>query len=176
MYDFFYPLYIMKLDDFKKYQEGQGTLNNETLPNFERALLEIKAGAKTGHWSWYVMPTDKSSRAFQNKFKLNRDEALAYIHDSTLRNRYLRFMSTVSNQLNKGIEPNVLLMSMTDVRKAYNSASLFKEVSKNRYNNVYRVTCEIEKKLKPYVQQPKQQATPRHALFAQLIQTKKPNL
>lgn len=132
----------MKLDDFKRYQNG-GTPD---YPSFEEALQEIKNGRKTGHWSWYVFPTDKPSRAFGNMFKLSDPEAIAYMQDKTLHNRYLRFMREVSRQLNQGIDARTLLMSNVDVRKARDSAALFERLAP-KHGELYQVSQDVRKKL-----------------------------
>lgn len=131
----------MKLDDFKRYQNG-----TPDFPSFEEALKEIKNGRKTGHWSWYVFPTDKASRAFGNLFKLSDQEAIAYMQDKTLHNRYVRFMREVSRQLNQGVDARTLLMSNVDVRKAHDSAALFERLAPKQ-GELYQVAKDVRKKL-----------------------------
>ena len=121
------------ITNFRQYHAGNGYQNNKTTeqaPSYKDALNEIKNGKKIGHWSWYIMPTNKGSRAHQNKFKLSNNQNLInYIHNKILRSHYIEFMETVYQQLTNGIDPEILLMSKVDVRKAYESAVLFKRVS-----------------------------------------------
>lgn len=161
-----------KLDEFKRFQNGHGTIHDEPAASFNQAMREIRAGQKTGHWSWYVFPTNKPSRAFNNKFALKTEEALAYLDDAVLRKRYVQFMEAVSDQLNRGADPRTLLMSNVDVHKAYDSAVFFKNLTQKnlRYQDVYTATKEVEKRLASYVN--KTTSTPKRAgmagLFAQL--------
>lgn len=142
-----------KLNEFKRFQNGHGIIHDEPAASFNQAMREIRAGQKTGHWSWYVFPTNKPSRAFNNKFALKTDEALAYMDDTVLRKRYVQFMEAVSEQLKRGADPHTLLMSNVDVRKAYDSAVFFKNLAQNnlRYRDVYIATQNVEKRLAPYI-------------------------
>ncbi len=68
---------MSKINIFKMYHNGQGKLmNNTNAPSFKTAMKEMNSNqGKQGHWSWYIMPTNKGSRQFNNKFKLTRHRA-----------------------------------------------------------------------------------------------------
>ena len=109
------------LTAFKQYQAGQGTFDNgdPASTSFDTAISEINAGAKTvlviGLGTYF--PTDKPSRVFDNLFTLTHHKTLMYLADDTLRTNYVRFMHAVSDQLDRGAYPLILLMSDTDVYK-----------------------------------------------------------
>lgn len=153
-----------KLQAFKRFQNGT-VHEQEYYPSFNEAIQEIKAGRKTGHWSWYVFPTDKPSRAFQNKFKLSENETQAYLSDRVLRDRYLRFMREVSKQLNdKNVDPRTLLMSNVDVRKVLNSAELFSRFDKE----IKDATKDVRKRLTAHLSETSKKPVGMAALFGQL--------
>lgn len=146
--------HMNKLELFRLYHEGKGILMNNThAPSFNVAMNELKSDkGKQGHWSWYIFPTNKGSRQFGNMFKLTNSEAKEYIANKYLRNHYIQFMSTVSTQLDKGMHPRDLLMSNVDVRKTFNSATLFKKISGgNDDDDIRKVTTKIITQLEPYM-------------------------
>lgn len=157
-----------KLQEFKRFQNGT-VHDQEYYQSFGEAMKEIKGGRKTGHWSWYVFPTNKPSRAFQNKFTLSENEVIAYLNDRVLRERYIRFMTEVSKQLqNDETDPRTLLMSNVDVRKVLDSAELFSRYDKE----VLHATKHLRTRLSAYLAQRQQVAqkptSGMAAIFAQL--------
>lgn len=142
-----------KLNQFKSFQNGKGFIHDERAPSFREAIAEIRAGAKKGHWSWYIFPTDKPSRAFQSQFQLSRADAVLYLSDKTLRERYLTFMREVLAK--KNVDPRTLLMSNVDVRKVYDSAAFFKSVASEIDDRETRdVTNKVMKQLQNHVNRP----------------------
>ena len=153
----------MKMDmlsRFKRYQSGRGTFigTDELAPGFDQALSEITQGAKTGHWSWYVFPTDKPSRVFKNRFRLTPSITRMYLADETLRTNYVRIMRAVVEQLDRGAYPRNLLMSDVDVHKTRDSARLFRSVALTVNDlDLLRVTEHVLSHLDPYCEHHQQQ-------------------
>ena len=96
------------LTAFKQYQAGQGTFDNgDPAPSFDTAISEINADIGLGT---YFQPTNRL-------VSLTHHKTLMYLADDTLRTNYVRFMHAVSDQLDRGAYPLILLMSDTDVYK-----------------------------------------------------------
>jgi uncharacterized protein (DUF1810 family) len=156
-----------KLSVFKKYHNGKGKLMDGTnAPSFRTAMKELNnVKGKQSHWSWYIIPTTKGSRQFNDTFRLSPKDAVDYLSDTTLREHYVHFMLRVAKRLDEGMHPRALLMSTVDVRKTYDSAVLFKRVSKKRNDMVvYAITEAVIARLKPYMNE----RPPMAALFADL--------
>jgi uncharacterized protein (DUF1810 family) len=137
------------IDDFVQFHKGEGFLPCSTTiaPGFEIALNEIKKGKKTTHWAWYIIPINKSSRTFRNRFVLhNEDEIKAFIETPLLYNNYITFLTAIIEQLHNGIEPIDLLNSQVDVNKLNESVTLFNKQSLN-HTILYELTTKIMKLL-----------------------------
>ena len=165
---------MSKINIFKMYHNGQGKLmNNTNAPSFKTAMKEMNSNqGKQGHWSWYIMPTNKGSRQFNNKFKLTPTDAVVFLSDPLLRENYVHFMLKVSKRLDDGMDPQTLLMSNVDVRKTFDSATFFKRISKKTNDMVvYAVTNAVVDRLNPYMRKLNKQKIarqPMSALFTQL--------
>lgn len=113
------------LDRFKKAQHSA--------EGFASALNEIRAGAKTGHWIWYVFPqlrglgTSPMSRTFGIA---DEAEAAAFLRDPELRSRYATITQAVVEQLRAGTSLESLMGSEIDAMKLVSSLTLFGHVAK----------------------------------------------
>jgi uncharacterized protein (DUF1810 family) len=101
---------------------------------FEAALREIRAGRKTGHWIWYVLPqlSGLGTSAMSRTFGL-RDaaEATAFLRDPELGARLATIVTAIAAQL--AAHPGLLLSSLMgseiDARKLVSSLTLFERVA-----------------------------------------------
>jgi uncharacterized protein (DUF1810 family) len=109
------------LERFLQAQEKDGS--------YARALAELKAGQKTGHWIWWVFPQLKGLGTSENSvfFGLDDDaEAKAYLQHPVLGQRYCDCVKEVYMQLYKhGKTPLELMGSETDMMKLRSSLELF---------------------------------------------------
>ena len=106
---------------------------------FASALAEIRAGAKTGHWIWYVFPqlSGLGASAQARFYALaDEDEAIEYLRDPVLRSRLLTIAAAVAEQLRAGMSLPALMGSAIDTRKIVSSLTLFEHVEKK----LHRVT------------------------------------
>ena len=117
-----------KLDRFIKAQEN----------DYIKALNEIKAGKKTGHWIWYIFPQiDGFGKSITSKFYAIKDinEAKAYLNHELLGNR----LKEISAELLKLEENNVQnILKFPDDLKLKSSMTLFAQVDEedNVFNKV----------------------------------------
>ena len=111
----------MSLDRILQAQEKDGS--------YARALAELKAGQKTGHWIWWVFPQLKGLGTSENTvfYGLDDDaEAKAYLQHPVLGQRYCDCVHEVYMQLYRhGKIPLVLMGSDVDVMKLRSSLELF---------------------------------------------------
>ena len=111
----------MSLDRFLQAQEKDGS--------YARALAELKAGQKTGHWIWWVFPQLKGLGTSENSVLYGLDddaEAKAYLQHPVLGQRYCDCVHEVYMQLYRhGKMPLVLMGSDVDVMKLRSSLELF---------------------------------------------------
>ena len=67
--------------------------------NFDRVLLELNRGRKTGHWMWYIFPQLKGlGRSSTAAFYAiqSKDEAIAYLNHPVLGPRLLECTKAVN--------------------------------------------------------------------------------
>ena len=111
----------MSLERFLRAQEEGGS--------YQRALTELQAGRKTGHWIWWVFPQLKGLGTSENSvfYGLDDDaEAKAYLQHPVLGQRYCDCVHEVYMQLYRhGKMPLVLMGSDVDVMKLRSSLELF---------------------------------------------------
>lgn len=114
----------MSLDRFLQAQAQGGS--------YERALAELKAGRKTGHWIWWVFPQLKGLGSSHNSTYYGLDdeaEAAAYLTHPVLGLRYRECVEIVHGHLCRGeVAPLVLMGSAIDVLKLRSSLGLFRKV------------------------------------------------
>jgi len=100
---------------------------------FDAALREIRHGAKTGHWIWYVFPQLQglgASAMSQTYALAGAGEAADYLRDPELRARLLTITAAVADQLASGTRPlRALMGSDVDARKLVSSLTLFEQVA-----------------------------------------------
>ena len=115
----------MSLERFLKAQEEGGS--------YERALAELKAGRKTGHWIWWVFPQLKGLGTSHNSTfygLADEAEAAAYLAHPVLGARYRECVEIVHGHLCKGgVSPLTLMGSEVDVMKLGSSLKLFSFVA-----------------------------------------------
>ena len=115
----------MSLDRFLQAQETHGS--------YERALAELKAGRKTGHWIWWVFPQLKGLGSSHNSTYYglaDEAEARAYLEHPILGARYRECVTIVHGHLCKGgRSPLELMGSEVDVMKLLSSLKLFLSVT-----------------------------------------------
>jgi uncharacterized protein (DUF1810 family) len=114
----------MSLDRFLQAQEIDGS--------HDRALAELKAGRKTGHWIWWVFPQLKGLGTSHNSTYYglaDEAEARAYHAHPVLGARYRACVEVVHEHLCKGgVSPLGLMGSEIDVLKLRSSLELFLNV------------------------------------------------
>ena len=117
----------MALDRFKKAQDDPN-------PGFATALAEMRAGKKTSHWIWYVLPQLASlGRSDTARFYGIADlaEARAYLNDALLHERLLRMTETIAEQLKRGVRLPVLMGGEGDCLKLMSCMTLFERAAKS---------------------------------------------
>ena len=115
----------MSLDRFVQAQEKGGS--------YDRALAELKAGEKTGHWIWWIFPQLKGLGTSHNSIFYGLDdeaEAQAYIQHPVLGARYRECVAVVHGHLCQGgVAPLALMGSEIDVMKLRSSLALFLKIA-----------------------------------------------
>jgi uncharacterized protein (DUF1810 family) len=111
----------MSLERFVQAQEKGGS--------YERALAELKAGKKSGHWIWWIFPQLRGLGSSHNSTfygLADETEARAYIQHPVLGQRYCDCVHEVYMQLYRnGRTPLELMGSDIDVIKLTSSLELF---------------------------------------------------
>jgi len=98
------------------------------LPSYAKALAQITAGQKTGHWIWYVWPCLAPLRpgTCQPSYLLpDLAAAQAYLCDDVLFARLCEITSVALEHLQQGIAPKVLFGSVTDSTKFFETMTFF---------------------------------------------------
>jgi uncharacterized protein (DUF1810 family) len=117
-----------RLDRFRQAQ-------NSPHAGFESALAELRSGAKSGHWIWYVFPQidGLGMSGLTQAFALDgEEEAAEFLRDAELRSRLLAIASTVVEQLGTGRVASLrqLMGSDIDAKKVVSSLTLFGHVAR----------------------------------------------
>ena len=121
----------MSLERFRETQ-------NAPVAGFDAALDELRAGAKRGHWIWYVFPQIEGlgMSPQSRRFALRGEaEAAAFLRDAELRARLLTITRTVIGALrdNRAASLRALMGSDIDARKVVSSLTLFRHVARTLY-------------------------------------------
>jgi len=98
---------------------------------FEAAMAELRAGAKRGHWIWYVFPQIAglgSSSASREYAIRDATEAAAYLSHPVLATRLRDAIDVVAGQLQRGMALPSLMGSEIDALKLVSSLTLFQHV------------------------------------------------
>jgi uncharacterized protein (DUF1810 family) len=94
-------------------------------PVYERAIDEIRRGAKRGHWMWFIFPQlaglGKSAQA-QRYAIVSLAEAKAYLKHPLLGARYIACVEALQDL---GSSDPVPIFGDTDARKLRSSLTLF---------------------------------------------------
>jgi len=117
------PTSAMSLERFVQAQEK----------TYARALAELKAGEKTGHWIWWIFPQMKGLGTSHNSTFYgiaDEAEALAYLQHPVLGPRYRECVELVHEHFCRGAIPPLALMGdEIDVIKLRSSLELFLKVA-----------------------------------------------
>jgi uncharacterized protein (DUF1810 family) len=115
----------MSLERFLQAHENGGS--------YDRALAELMAGRKTGHWIWWVFPQLRGLGTSERSIfygLVDEAEALAYLRYRVLGSRYRECVSVVHGHLCEGrVAPLILMGSEIDVIKLRSSLELFLRVA-----------------------------------------------
>jgi len=116
---------MFDLDRFRRAQDGD--------PSFDDALRELRAGAKTGHWIWYVFPQLRGLGRSSMAVHFGLDglaEAAAYLDDPVLADRLAAATAAVRAQLTSpaAVPLERLMGSDIDALKLVSSMTLFSHV------------------------------------------------
>jgi uncharacterized protein (DUF1810 family) len=116
------------VNDFSRFTAAQ----DSPYDGYAIALQEMQAGAKRGHWIWYIFPqlAGLGSSAASRQFAI-RDaaEAAAYLREPVLRRRYREITAAVAAHLRRGVPLPLLMRSEIDARKLISSLTLFTRVA-----------------------------------------------
>ena len=79
---------------------GRGVNDGDNVSSYQQALKEVKAGAKTSHWIWYIFPQMAGIKGTHSKPALfyginGRLEAYQYINHPVLRARLVEISQAV---------------------------------------------------------------------------------
>lgn len=100
---------------------------------YARALAELKAGEKTGHWIWWIFPQMKGLGSSHNSNYYgitDEDEARFYLEHPVLGARYRECVELVHEHFCRGgIPPLALMGDEIDVIKLRSSLELFLKVA-----------------------------------------------
>jgi uncharacterized protein (DUF1810 family) len=95
---------------------------------YETALSEMRAGQKFSHWIWYIFPQleslGRSSMAIRYGIR-DVAEAVEYLRDQILRDRYREIAEAVEAKLASGIALEHVMGSSIDALKLVSSVTLF---------------------------------------------------
>ena len=113
----------MSLDRFLKAQEK----------SYAGALAELKAGAKRGHWIWWILPQMRGLGTSEYAVFYgiaDKAEATAYLEHPLLGARYRECIAVIHGHLCQGgVAPLTLMGSEIDVVKLRSSLGLFLKVA-----------------------------------------------
>ena len=115
---------MFDLDRFRQAQKGR--------PGIAEALRELRAGAKTGHWIWYIFPQLRGlgTSPMAVRYGLESvEEGAAYLGDPGLGVGLALATEAVKDQIAAGVPLDVLMGSQIDVRKLVSSMTLFGHVA-----------------------------------------------
>ena len=102
--------------------------------DYQRALRELGAGRKTGHWIWYILPQLRglghSSTAIHYGLE-GVEEAVAFLGHPVLRQRLGQIVAVIHDQVcQNSPRLNGLMGSGTDALKLVSCLTLFEAVAR----------------------------------------------
>ncbi len=134
----------MSLERFIKAQEK----------TYEGALAELKDGAKTGHWIWWIFPQKKGLGTSENSTYYGLSgvsEARAYLKHSVLGPRYRECVAVVHHQLlHEKIPPLELMGEEIDVLKLGSSLEIFLAAAGSRDARLRAQIMQLLELLRPF--------------------------
>jgi uncharacterized protein (DUF1810 family) len=101
---------------------------------FASALAELKAGAKRGHWIWYVFPQLEGlgRSPMSQKYAIrDLDEAITYASDPELLPRLLEITTVVASHLQRGADLTVIIGGQVDAVKLVSCMTLFERAAED---------------------------------------------
>ena len=117
--------------DLERFRDAQ----DDPRAGFATALAELRAGRKTSHWIWYILPQlaalGRSSMA--RRFGLaDVDEAAAYLRDPVLGARLVETVAAVHSHVtgSRPIPIETLMGSHVDALKLVSCLTLFRHVAR----------------------------------------------
>jgi uncharacterized protein (DUF1810 family) len=119
---------VFDLERFRRAQAGD--------PGVDQALRELKAGAKTSHWIWYVFPQLRGLGRSSMAIRYGLDglaEATAYVGDEVLADRLAAATAAVRAHLTAKPGPlplDELMGADIDALKLVSSMTLFAHVAR----------------------------------------------
>jgi len=120
--------------------------------SYERALAELKAGRKTGHWIWWIFPQLKGLGTSHNSTYYglaDEAEAAAYLAHPILGSRYRECVEVVHGHLCMGgVSPLELMGSEVDTLKLSSSLEIFVKVASSSTVGFRTCSAEILESLK----------------------------
>lgn len=96
---------------------------------YVQALEEVRNGRKVSHWIWYIFPQLNSlGHSMMAKYYgiVNKDEAIAYLQNSTLHDRIHEISEALLQHHNKSV---VDIFGPIDTMKVRSSMTLFDAIS-----------------------------------------------
>jgi uncharacterized protein (DUF1810 family) len=113
----------MSLERFLKAQEK----------SYAGALAELQAGAKRGHWIWWILPQMRGLGTTEYSVfygTADKAEATDYLAHPVLGARYRECVAVIYGHLcERRVDPLTLMGSETDVMKLKSSLGLFLSVA-----------------------------------------------
>jgi uncharacterized protein (DUF1810 family) len=114
-------------ESLQRFLDAQGGPHGQS-----RALAELRAGAKTSHWIWYVFPQLRSLGRSVTALRYGLDgvaEAESYLRHPLLRTRLLEVAEAARGWLERGAAVEDLMGSSIDALKLVSSMTLFAGVA-----------------------------------------------
>ena len=117
---------ILKKDEFnlQRFLTAQNDI-------YSNVIAELKQGKKESHWMWFIFPQLKGLGISENSDYygiLNEKEAIAYLLNPILRNRYLECCKILLTLNTTSKE----IFGIIDERKLLSSLTLFSHISDNK--------------------------------------------
>ena len=115
---------------------------------YAQVVAELKAGAKQGHWIWFIFPQIRelgTSRASLYYGMVDADEVSRYLAHPVLGARYRECVELVHFWIvTKRLAPIEVMSSQIDVMKLRSSLQLFGSVKAGRLEEVPAILAVLE--------------------------------
>jgi uncharacterized protein (DUF1810 family) len=129
------------MEDLHNLQRFLSAQNQSGSNSYFSAIDEIKSGAKSSHWIWYVFPQIKMGSSWNSEYFAIKSstEAVAFLKHNQLRNRYSDISEQILIKLEAGRDINSLMGSTIDALKLTSSMTLFSAISHNCHDDIKSV-------------------------------------